>query len=693
MTATGKELGQLAWEWWGQNGVPVFPCSDTKAPLTRRGHLDASTDYDEIIEMFSRLGDKAVNIGAAMGGDTGLFAVDFDLYKSGAKEFKETLILSRQLPKTRIHKTKGGGEHWIYFTTDGASDIRNSKPHDAVDIRGTGGYIIVPPSEGYEVISDKTVVAPTALIERLTTAQNRTKTLGIDALEAEVRSGGNFHDALTMLAAKLNGAGEDVNTIQERLMSLLEASVARSPQHERHDRWRALMADKGKELSRINESAYQKFNPNKGENALRHAYRERYGTPETADTGAQETEEDDGDFPFARAFNAAEVDNLEQKPYILRPLMYESDVIVLAADPKAGKTLITMTLALHMAAGIPLLDRLIPLKADGSVGKIPVLYFALEGQGAIRRRVKAWLLMQNAEREKRGEKDLTMNDLHLYIIESHWNLADSKVRQDMVDKLVRTNALFNKNGWGDVGLVVVDTLTKAMPGKDQNSVEDTSAVFDVASMMRGAGLSSALMFIHHSRRSDGGPRGSSNILAEPDTVLTVHKDKPVFVGSREVRPFSLNVHMARTIDDDQNYRFDAVGINIGKNSQGIEEIAPVAVLMEQTSSAQTVEEYTLASAMKDSEAAFLEFMQVALTDDDLTVTGLLKKMRSAAPLMVQRHLVGITSAKRCSMRQALEIALTSDHMKRNGFMVEFEGDGQAREAVLTLVDTPEQLTG
>jgi hypothetical protein len=57
-----------------------------------------------------------------------------------------------RLPSTLTHRTPRGGEH-LAFRVPPDVEIRNSQGRIApgVDVRGTGGYVIVPPSEGYTI--------------------------------------------------------------------------------------------------------------------------------------------------------------------------------------------------------------------------------------------------------------------------------------------------------------------------------------------------------------------------------------------------------------------------------------------------------------------------------------------------------------------------------------------------------------
>jgi RecA-family ATPase len=621
MSLTGAALGTLAYETWGIHGVAVFPCGDDKRPLTTHGHNDAKTDKDGIVSLFRSAGQRATHIGAAMGEACGLFAVDFDTYKDGASDYKNTLLAAGVLPPTRIHNTKNGGEHYIYSVPDGTPVPRNSVPHRGVEIRGEGGYIIMPPSPGYSIIASATIDAPEALINRLGRADTAFKASSTSELEQHVLDGSNFHEALNMIAAKRHGAGESPITIQTDMIALMNASVASSPSNKRHDRWASVM--NGNELGRICSSAYKKFNPKKGEYKLAEVLAEQmmshkgdatggfftditsdraFGTEKKAQDTTVETFAE-GDFPFSKSYSAAEVNDQENKQYLLFPLIMESDVMVLSAPPKAGKTLLSMTLCLHMAAGIPLSeDRLIPLDAKGNIAKIPVVYFALEGQGAIRKRIKAWLKYYNG---KFGS-EFTQDDLQLYVVERGTNLADAAVRQDTVDKLAIANAQFKARGWGGIGMVVFDTLTKAMPGKDQNSVDDTSAVFEVTSMMREVNVEAAVLFVHHNNRGSNTPRGSSNIMAEPDTIMTGTRKEARVVNGVTCDIVELSVMMARSIDDDQKYDFALKSVELGLNFQGIMETAPVVVLLKDREAEDTVSEDKIKAALGGHKQAFYE---------------------------------------------------------------------------------------
>lgn len=98
------------------------------------------------------------NWGGATGKVSGVFAVDIDPRHNGVETFDALEKEYGKIPDTRIHKTGGGGVHLIFSIPRGMT-IKNGSIGPGVDIKGEGGYIVLPPSRHisggqYEVLND-----------------------------------------------------------------------------------------------------------------------------------------------------------------------------------------------------------------------------------------------------------------------------------------------------------------------------------------------------------------------------------------------------------------------------------------------------------------------------------------------------------------------------------------------------------
>jgi hypothetical protein len=144
------------------DGLPVFPCNGIKKPIVEHGFKNATCDPDIIREMFARPG--AALIGMPTGRTSGRVVIDVDPRHGGDVWSLEN---QARLPPTLTHGTPGGGKHLV-FRDPSEVEIRNSQGRLApgIDVRGTGGYVIVPPSAGYTVKSNgKLADMPPWLIE------------------------------------------------------------------------------------------------------------------------------------------------------------------------------------------------------------------------------------------------------------------------------------------------------------------------------------------------------------------------------------------------------------------------------------------------------------------------------------------------------------------------------------------------
>lgn len=561
---------------WAEQGVPVFPCGPDKAPLTVNGHKDASLDPAQIKFMFQDCPEGTM-IGARMGKDSGLFACDFDLYKPGAEDYMRSLIDKGLLNETQTHLTVSGGIHFIY-----RSAIQpNVKPSFGVEVKGEGGYVIVPPSQGYSIEREGINNANPELVKELLRAQKVSSTTSVDRLKRQVLSGKSFHDPLAQIAARRSAQGWTIERVQKELLDTLAASAASSPSHPRHERWQALIEDRGEELSRIVGTGNDKFNSSAKTERVKEKVdfdlarnldrgsssffgKERLDNnnedkDQDSETNSEEPEAIEA-WPFNQSgYFSQEERNIRDQRYVAYPFVSERETMLIAAEPKVGKTAIALTLAYAISIGESLTD------AIAITEPRPVLYFTLEGARAVELRLAAIKKDRHDRELPAPERDM------LFVVDRPHNFLSPDYQEQNCARIALHAAKCQQEFGSDLGWIVIDTLTKAMPGGDQNSVEDTSQLFEMIGMLRDFGVTANIAFIHHLSKQ-GNVRGSTNIEAEVDVVLGVEKVK----DSNDVW---LNIRRARSMDEDTSYRFSFRSVYLGETVQGHKLHAPVVELV------------------------------------------------------------------------------------------------------------------
>jgi len=132
---------QAAARWYAEQGLAVFPCQPGgKAPITRHGFQDATTDLDMIRGWWKT--NPAANIGLPTGGRYDVIDVDGPPGYQSLADLRE----NGQLPSWagRVATPRGGMHLYIEPTGDG--NAAGFRP--GLDYRGLGGYVIAPPSRG-----------------------------------------------------------------------------------------------------------------------------------------------------------------------------------------------------------------------------------------------------------------------------------------------------------------------------------------------------------------------------------------------------------------------------------------------------------------------------------------------------------------------------------------------------------------
>ena len=162
---------------YAKRGIPVFPCEPGgKRPLTYSGFWDATTELGQVKAWWGRWPDA--NVGVPTGKRSGLLVLDVDPRDGGPQSMATLERETGPLPRTARSRTGGGGVH-VFFRYPAEKEIRNSAGWlgPELDVRGEGGYVVVPPSRTqgvYEWLDKSSPIESAWLLECLSEYNERT---------------------------------------------------------------------------------------------------------------------------------------------------------------------------------------------------------------------------------------------------------------------------------------------------------------------------------------------------------------------------------------------------------------------------------------------------------------------------------------------------------------------------------------
>jgi hypothetical protein len=132
-----------------KQGIPCFPCTQTKVPVTPHGFKDASIDPVVLQELFRHRPDAL--IGVPTDHSSGLNVLDVDPRHGGDEWLLEN---HHRLPPTRGHRTRSGGLH-LLFRHEAVLKCSASRIAPGIDVRACGGYVVWWPAAGLPILSDR----------------------------------------------------------------------------------------------------------------------------------------------------------------------------------------------------------------------------------------------------------------------------------------------------------------------------------------------------------------------------------------------------------------------------------------------------------------------------------------------------------------------------------------------------------
>lgn len=209
---------------YAAQGISIFPCLSSgklaKKPLTDHGFKEASCEPEQIKFWWQKY--PTALIGAPTGYPMGAFVLDIDV-KNGVDGYATLATLESihgSLPDSKRVKTASGGGH-IYFKCP-QTKVKNSagKLGPGIDVRGDGGYIILPPSNiagmTYQLINDTPIAeAPEWLLILMNTAKKHKKSVQkTPAVAKEAGTSAYGKGALKRECAEISNAVEGTRNDQ-----------------------------------------------------------------------------------------------------------------------------------------------------------------------------------------------------------------------------------------------------------------------------------------------------------------------------------------------------------------------------------------------------------------------------------------------------------------------------------------------
>ena len=217
-------------------------------------------------------------------------------------------------------------------------------------------------------------------------------------------------------------------------------------------------------------------------------------------------------------------------PWHIKSILPRSQVGMVIGPPGCGKTFMVLDLIYSIATG----ENWRGFKTNQG----GVVYFAVEGKDGIKARIKAYEIDKGIDEG---------NSPPVYITPQHINLSK---RDDVLDVIESVNAI------GGVVVIVIDTLSSATPGANENAAEDMSLVLaDCRYINEMTDGNATILLVHHTGKDqDKGARGSSALIGAADFQIQI-------VRNGELR--SLKVNKLRDGGESQEFGFRLKMIPIG----------------------------------------------------------------------------------------------------------------------------------
>lgn len=209
--------------------------------------------------------------------------------------------------------------------------------------------------------------------------------------------------------------------------------------------------------------------------------------------------------PPPRLFKRADELLIDPKPqgFLIERYLPEASISALVGASGCAKSFIAIDWACSIGTGSPWLNHATKPRS--------VYVLAGEGQRGLAKRIRAWSLFHRQ----------ALDGFPIFVSTGMPALAERDPAQ--IVSLMDQVEIMQRDAAELPGLIVVDTLARAMAGYDENSAGDMGRLMDAMAMLRDR-FDAAVLLVHHTGHNAARARGSSAFFAALDAEFQVTRD-------------------------------------------------------------------------------------------------------------------------------------------------------------------------
>lgn len=246
--------------------------------------------------------------------------------------------------------------------------------------------------------------------------------------------------------------------------------------------------------------------------------------------------------------------------WLVKGLIDQGTLSVVYGPPGSGKSFVVLNMALHVALGRDWFGL--------RVKQAAVVYVIAEGGRGMPNRVEAF----------RKHHNLTGVDVPFAFVPCTVDLRDPAADTEPLIALIKQVA---EDFGSPVGWIIVDTLSRALNGGNENASEDMTALIGNADRIR-EDTNAHVLFVHHPPQGENKPRGHTSLIGAVDTAISLKDGRVQTVKQRDIEtiePLGFKLQVVDLGVDDEGERLaSCVVVPAVVQATNRERVAPEQVL-------------------------------------------------------------------------------------------------------------------